>query len=186
MLRSVWGKSVRDQRRSLAWWSLGVALLVAVTIAVWPAVRDAPQLDELVADLPPALRAAFGADDLTSPAGYLGSRLFALLVPVLFTIYGIGRGAAAVAGEEERGGLELLLAHPLSRRRIALARLGAALSGLLVLAVVLLAALLAGIAAVRMDIRASDVGLAVRCRAVDRHLHHAQRSPSAARPDAAA
>jgi ABC-type transport system involved in multi-copper enzyme maturation permease subunit len=41
----------------------------------------------------------------------------------------IAAGTRAVAGDEEAGTLELILAHPVSRRGLALRRLGAALTG---------------------------------------------------------
>ena len=56
---------------------------------------------------------AFGGDlDYVSGAGYLGSELFAFMVPLLLLIAAIGAGARAIAGEEERGTLDLLLANP--------------------------------------------------------------------------
>ena len=57
-----------------------------------------------------------GELDLASPAGYLNSQIYALLAPLLLLIFSIGGGAGAVAGEEERGTLDLLLAHPVRRR----------------------------------------------------------------------
>jgi ABC-2 type transport system permease protein len=55
----------------------------------------------------------------------------------------IAGGARAVAGDEEAGTLDLVLAHPVSRRGLALRRLGAALTGMAVLAVVLFALMVA-------------------------------------------
>ena len=39
------------------------------------------------------------------------------MLPLLLLVYAIGAGSRAIAGEEESGTLDLLLAHPLSRRR---------------------------------------------------------------------
>ena len=47
------------------------------------------------------------------------------MVPLLLMIAAIGAGAGAIAGEEERGTLELLLANPLSRRRLVLEKTAA-------------------------------------------------------------
>ena len=40
------------------------------------------------------------------------------MVPLLLLIAAIGAGAGAIAGEEERGTLDLLLSLPVSRRRL--------------------------------------------------------------------
>jgi ABC-2 type transport system permease protein len=52
MLHSVALKTLRDLRRSLAWWSLGIVALVALMVSVYPSVRDNPSLNKLVEDNP--------------------------------------------------------------------------------------------------------------------------------------
>ena len=122
MLRSVFTKTLRDLRRGFAWWCVGLIGLVSMMIAVYPTVRDNPSLNKLVQDYPEALKAfiAFGGSlDYVSGAGYLGSELFSFMIPLLFLVAAIGNGAGSLAGEEERGTLEFLLAHPVSRTRVA-------------------------------------------------------------------
>ena len=121
MLGSVGAKTLRDYRRSLVWWGLGVVGFVALYAAIYPTVRDLPDIDDLLDSYPEALRAFIGASgdlDLSTPEGYLKTEAFSFLLPLLFLIFGIGAGAAAIAGEEEHGTMELLLAQPLSRRRL--------------------------------------------------------------------
>jgi ABC-2 type transport system permease protein len=115
------GRMVRDARRSLAWWAIGVAALVWVNVIFYPSVRDSPEIEGFVEDSPELMRALLGGReslDILSPAGYLDGQVFALLVPLLLLIFAIGHGAGAIAGEEERGTLELLLANPVGRRRL--------------------------------------------------------------------
>ena len=63
------------------------------------------------------------------------------MAPLILLIFAVGAGADAVAGEEERGTLDFLLAHPLRRRDyvvqrfLALAALVAVLSAVLLLTV---------------------------------------------------
>jgi ABC-2 type transport system permease protein len=121
MLRNVALKLVRDQRRALLWWTLGLVALTALEFAFYPSVRDSPQMRDAVGNLPKSLQAFTGGDvDITSPQGYLNRQIFSLLAPLLFTVYAVGLGAGAIAGEEERRTLDLLLATPVSRRRVAL------------------------------------------------------------------
>lgn len=61
----------------------------------------------------------------TSPAGWLSIEFYSLFLPVLISSLGVGFGAAAIGREEESGTLELLLASPISRRRIILEKAAA-------------------------------------------------------------
>ena len=163
MLRSVLTKTLRDARRGFAWWSAGLVGLVALMVAVYPSIRDNPELNRLVEDYPEALKAfiAFGGNlDYTSGAGYLGSELYSFMIPLLFLVAAVGSGAGAIAGEEERGTLDLLLASPISRRRLAAEKLGAVAIELAALAVVLWLALWLGVRAVGMEVSGAHLGAA--------------------------
>jgi ABC-2 type transport system permease protein len=164
MLGSVFAKSLRDLRRSFAWWSLGLAGYVALIVAVYPTIRDNPDLNELVESYPEALKAfiAFGGElDFTSAAGYVGSELFSFMIPALFLVASVGNGAGSIAGEEERGTLDLLLSAPLSRTRVAVEKLGAMCTEVAGLGLVLWFALWVGARAFGMDLSAGDLGAAV-------------------------
>jgi ABC-2 type transport system permease protein len=117
-------EALRERRRSMLWWGLGLAGLVALTVAFYPSIRDDEALSSYAEDLPESVRALFagGELDLGSPAGYLNSQIFSLMAPLLFLIFAISAGAGAVAGEEERGTLDLLLAQPVRRRAYVLER----------------------------------------------------------------
>jgi len=163
MLRNPFLKTLRDARRALAWWALGLVGMVALMSAVYPTVRDNPELNRMVSEYPEALKAfvSFGGNlDYVSGAGYLGSELFSLTIPLLLLVAAIGAGARAIAGEEERGTLELLLANPLSRRRLILEKLAALAVELVVLGLVLWLALLAGVAAFDMHVSAAHLAAA--------------------------
>ena len=154
MLRNVFLKTLRDRRRSLIWWTVGLVAFVASTVAFWPTVEDsAAELNRLVEDLPAALRVFSGGElDLASPEGYLGARLFSFLGPVLFLVFSIGFGARTIAGEERDGTLELILATPLARWRIVAEKFAALVAGVVGLGVVMWASLALGAAPVGMEI----------------------------------
>lgn len=155
MLRNAFLAALRESRRALAWWSLGLVGLTAMIVAVYPSVRDNPELNQLVEDYPEALKAfvAFGGQvDYVTAAGYLGSELFSFMVPLLLIVAAVGAGARAIAGEEEKGTLELLLANPVSRRRLVLEKLGALAVELLALGAVLWLTLAVAVRAAGMDV----------------------------------
>jgi ABC-2 type transport system permease protein len=142
----VLAEALRERRRSLLWWALGLAALVALNVAFYPSVRDDPALSDYAKDLPESVRALFagGELDIASPAGYLNSQVFALMAPLILLIFSIGAGAGAVAGEEERGTLDLLLAHPVRRRDYVIERFLAMAALITALTIVLLATVALG------------------------------------------
>lgn len=111
-----------DRRRSLVWWVLGTTIYTLMIIASFPSIRGQDELNDILEDYPPEIIALFSGGettfDLTSAADYLNSQIFALILPLLLAILAIGFGAATIAGEEERGTLELVMSHPVARRRI--------------------------------------------------------------------
>jgi ABC-2 type transport system permease protein len=129
-----------ERRRSILGWAAGWAVLVAMYVATWPTVRaHAEQYDGILRDLPAPLRAAIGSQAggaFSTSAGYFTAELLAVTGPVLAMTMGVLLGAGAMAREEEDGTLELLLAQPVSRTKVLLARaLEAALELLAVLLV---------------------------------------------------
>ena len=140
---SIFSKTLREQRRALAWWAFGLVAAVVLTTAFYPSIsKNAASFEKLLGSLPEGLRKAFG-EDFASPAGYLQARLFSIFAPVLLLIYAIGAGSRAIAGEEERQTLDLLLSTPVPRRRVvldkalAMVAASAGLGALLGLAIVL-------------------------------------------------
>ena len=140
---------VRDRRRSLLWWSVGIVGLVLFTVALFPSLKGEESLNEVVDQMPEALRSMFGIDEaipLTSAPGYLQGRLFGSLLPLILIVFGIGLGARAVAGSEQDGTLELLLANPVTRRAVvvqrylALVGMVAALTGVFAVSLLVLGA----------------------------------------------
>jgi len=163
MLRNAFVKTLRDARRAIAWWSLGLIAMTALMVAVYPTVRGNPDLNKMVEDYPDAFKALLGLSenaDYTSAVGYLNSELFGFMVPLLLLIAAIGAGARATAGEEERGTLDLLLANPISRRRLVLEKLAALAAEIAVLASCLWLALLVGVEAVGMNVSAANLAAA--------------------------
>jgi ABC-2 type transport system permease protein len=138
----IFTRFLADRRRATLWWLAGIVALIAFTAAFWPTVRGQVSFDQVLDDMPEAMRTMFGIDtavSISSAPGYLQGRVFATLLPVLLIINAIGLGAAALAGSEHDGTLELILANPLSRRRLFAER------GLAALAMLTIPAIAAGI-----------------------------------------
>jgi len=144
MLSTVLGKTLRDQRKSLAWWTIGFVGTVLMYGAFWPNIRDnAVQLTQYVKNMPEFLRNVIGSVDYATPEGYIQSEVFSFLGPILLLVYAIGAGSRAIAGEEEAGSLDLLLSAPVRRRRILLDKFWAMLAATFWLTFAMWVALLA-------------------------------------------
>ena len=163
MRPSVFLKTLRDTRRGFVWWSVGLVGLTAMMVAVYPSVHGNAALNKLVRDYPKALRGFFGlggALDYTSAPGYLSIELFSFVVPLLLVIAAIAAGSGAVAGEEERGTLDLLLSLPVTRTRVVLEKLCALGAELAALGLVLWLALVVGARSAGMEIGAGKLAAA--------------------------
>lgn len=152
MLANVFLKTLRDLRRSIVGWSIGLVVLVVIMASIWPSIRDMPDLEQFLGNYPEAMRELFNIEAITTGAGYLNAELFSILLPALFIVYGIGRGARMVAGEEEAGTLDPLLATPVSRIRLLLDTAAALAVAILTLGLVLFLVTWASSATVGMGI----------------------------------
>ncbi|TDD38978.1 hypothetical protein E1286_35750 [Nonomuraea terrae] len=135
-------KSLRDNRRALAWWTIGISAFMAVYLSVFATVRQEPETYGTMAmnKFPGPLRDLMGGlTDFVSGAGYLQSVVYQLFVPMLFIVCATLLANRAIAQPEESGTLELVVTLPVDRRRLVLERFAALALALLAVAVVTLA-----------------------------------------------
>lgn len=142
MLRNPFTKWLWDARRSVLGWTLAVAFVGGGYAAFWPTIND-PALQEALKSYPSALLEALNYTDIASPAGYLAATVYGLLAAVLLIVYAVAAGTRLVAGEEEAGTLDLILAHPVGRATLALQRFASLVVSLVVINVGLELVLLA-------------------------------------------
>jgi ABC-2 type transport system permease protein len=140
--RNPFTKALSDARRSLAVWAIAITAVGTMYAAFWPSIQT-PQMQDALSAYPQGVLEAFNYNDLSSAAGYLGSSVYGLLVPLLVTVFTITTGTRAIAGDEEAGTLDLLLAHPVGRTRLALQRFAALLLGVAMIAGLLCLAMIA-------------------------------------------
>lgn len=159
---------LKERLRSMFWWSLGLVGYIGLNMATYPTLRDqAEQINKVFSQLPSAATSLLtDTGDVVSAEGFLSSKLLHLILPLLFSILAISLGSSLLAREERSGTLELLLARPLSRTNILLAK---AVVGLIVISVVALVATVATIVLggmVDLGLPAGPLALAVIMTAV--------------------
>jgi ABC-2 type transport system permease protein len=136
LLRNVFTRSIWDARRSLPGWTAAITGVALMYAAFWP-TANSPEMASALQAYPDGVLDAFNSGDLGTAQGYLSGAVYGLLVPLLVAVFMIAAGARSVAGDEQAGTLDLVLAHPVGRVRLAVQRLGGALAGMAALATVL-------------------------------------------------
>ena len=132
MLASVFTKSARD---ALLWTVAAMAVLLVMAGVAMPMYAEFGEgYLGLMEEMPQWLRVVYG-ESMGSVAGLVGMAMFTLVSPLVLLVYAISMGTAAAVGEEEDGTLALLLANPISRGRVLLAKAAVVFIGILVIVV---------------------------------------------------
>ena len=120
---SIWARTASRHRTMLVATS---TIIFALGIWMGPMFN---QLDEslktLTEDLPESVLALIGNADESTPEGWLTGELYSMFVPILVITLAVAIGSRALGGEERTGSMGLLLACPVSRRRILLEKAAA-------------------------------------------------------------
>ncbi len=126
-------------------WGLAILLLVMMIVPLYDVVMEQQaQFQQLVQNYPPQFSAFFGdMNAIGTPEGYLTLEFFSL-APIILGIFAILAGSGLLASDEEKGTLDLVLAHPVSRTALFLGRLLALVAAMIaILAIVWLAFIVA-------------------------------------------
>ena len=108
-------QTIEQNRGKITGWSIGLALYGIMMAALYPTIQEIEGLQELIESYPQEMLAFLGnITEIATPSGYLGTYYF-LYMTMIIGILTIGMGAGLIAGDEEEGTLDLILAHPVSR-----------------------------------------------------------------------
>jgi ABC-2 type transport system permease protein len=148
----VFVRTLHTMRRGLLGWMIGLAVLAASMLAMYPTIRDNDSMSQLVTSYPSTVRELFNLDDLTSGVGYLRAEVFSLVLPVMLIIAAVFWGSESIAGEEASGTLDLLLSYPISRRQVFAEKAASVLVSIAFVTLALGAALVPGTMIVKLDV----------------------------------
>ncbi|WP_297083718.1 ABC transporter permease subunit [uncultured Demequina sp.] len=116
MLATVYLKSVRDR-----WMAAAIAVVSLFAIAwmgMWAYAGMGDEATDFVASMPEAYLSLLGITADSGVAGMMLSNMFNFLGPFVIAGIGISMGAAAIAGEESAGTMNVLGTLPRSRSRL--------------------------------------------------------------------
>ena len=129
-------KELSDSRIGLLGWTLGHIGAVLLYLPFYPSIGGNREMQSFFTDFPPEVVTLFGLDQLYSGPAYTQATYYGLTAFLLLAIAAVSWGAAAIAGDEESGGLELTLAHGVSRAQVVLERALALVARVLVVTAV--------------------------------------------------
>jgi ABC-2 type transport system permease protein len=116
-------------RGSILGWGLGIGLYGLMITPMYETLAGkGDAFQKMVASYPPEFLAFFGASvtSMLTPDGFLGMYAFSMM-PLIIGIFAVIVGSNLIIGDEERGRLDLILAHPVGRTAFFFGRmLGAA------------------------------------------------------------
>ena len=152
---------LRNRRMYMIWWSLGIIALVALTVLAYGSIKDqSEQLNKAFGSLSSSISGFVGTGDMFSPVGYLNSQLYYITLPILFIILSVTLAGSLLNKEERHHTLELLLARPVSRTQLLVAKaLAGAIVVLILGAVTALAAIVCS-AGVGLNVSMAHIALA--------------------------
>ena len=114
---SIWLKTMSEYQTMLLITSAVMFLIMGALIGPMYASIPAETLTTFE-QLPEQLMALFGGGDMSTPEGWYTLETFGLMAPVAVILVTVVMGAGALAGEESRRTMGLLLACPISRYRV--------------------------------------------------------------------
>ncbi len=144
MTSAILGKTLRDRRRAVMGYGLGIAALAVWLGLLFPLMRESDDFIAFMDNLPSGMLSAFGIDSATflSAAGFLTAYLYSLFAPLFILFFVISAAGAEIMGEERDGLMDMLLSLPVSRTRVFLEKAAGVGLAALALVAVLTAALL--------------------------------------------
>ena len=125
-MKTIFRYRLARYRGQILGWGISLALLGVMMVQFYGTiVEQREQFERLLDSYPKEMMAFFGDfDSFVTPSGYLGIELFSYM-PLILGVFAIVVGSGLLASDEESGRLDLIMAHPVSRRAFFWGRLSA-------------------------------------------------------------
>lgn len=115
----------RKRVRGSLYLSLGLGALAAFAVWAFPSYSEAMDMDQLQEAFPDVMIQAFNIQSMASLEGFLAVELYVFGWVILLGLYLAYSAASVVADDVDRGRMDVLLAMPVSRPRLAMEKFAA-------------------------------------------------------------
>lgn len=135
----------------------GISVFVLLVILIFPSMKDAAgTLEEAY---PEAIQEAFALTSLTTIEGFLSAEIYQFVWVLMLGLYLVYLGGGIIADDVETGRIDLLLATPISRKRLLVEKYCSLLVPIVVINLVMPVVVLAGVIAVGESIAIENLFL---------------------------
>jgi ABC-2 type transport system permease protein len=115
--------SLSRKRGLILGWGIGLALYGVMMVSLYDSMTAIVGIQDMLASYPKEMMAFFGdVMEFTTPKGYLSIYYFSYMT-VIVGVLAASLGAGLLVSDEEKGILDLVLAHPVSRTALFWGRL---------------------------------------------------------------
>lgn len=152
---SIFYKTLRDLRWQIFWYGIGLGLMGAFVVYIYPSYSS--QFADF--EVPEAMRPFIGDVDFGTGKGFLSAEMFSW-VPLIMVVFAIMGGTSALAGEEANGTLDLVMAQPVTRTRLLLEKLAGLLLALVLILLLIYAGWLVSVPFVDIDVGLGELAVA--------------------------
>lgn len=128
----IW-RTIKDRKIVILVYIFSSIALLWMYVAFFPAIKDqSANLEQLLQSYPESMMKAFNFDikSMNTIEGFIATEQFSFVWPLLVIFMLLGYSGSALAGEIEKGTIEILLSQPISRLKLYFGRY---LSGFLML-----------------------------------------------------
>ncbi len=151
---SVYLKTLREARVAILGWGIGMGLLMYAVLAAVPALINTAQARASLVALGPSFAWFAAPVAIATPGGYATWKYgLTILIIAIWPLIACSR---LFRGEEERGSMDALLSLPRSRVRVAIEKLAAVWTALLLMGLIIGLLTFAGGKSVKADFGLSD------------------------------
>lgn len=120
----IWAKTTSEHQGLLFVSATVMFLVMGVVMGPMYTLID-DTLAGMAADFPEVLLALIGGGDMSTPEGWYQVETLGTMAPIAVVVVTMAIGSGALAGEEERRTMGLLLANPISRSKVVLEKAAA-------------------------------------------------------------
>lgn len=138
--------------------ALGIGAFTLMIVYIFPSIEVAGDaIQGYVEALPEVFREGFQIQAMTTIEGFLATEVYQFVWVLMLGLYIAYAAGGIVAGDVESGRIDLLLATPISRKRVVVEKFGAVLVPILALNLVVPVFVFGGVVAIGESISIADL-----------------------------